>query len=168
MISLFTKITFETIYIFFASGFMCGTLYYITWVTMSRLFSFLSKAAIEPNVACRGEKAKDFLRICNNSQSNTEVYDLLRSIFILLSGVIFVLLNYIFLDGITRSYTSLSFLLGLGLSKIIVKNKIGSAIINLFFFFFKFILLLLLYPIKLIYCIIAKKRRKTTALRQHG
>ena len=158
MIDLFSDFSLDTVNIFIGLGVVTSTLHYFALEVLSRLSILLSKDGISTLVKGCFKEWSTFLKANRIITLNSKLRDFIRAIFILISGVYLVLLNYIFVNSALRIYLIISILIGLYLSKIMITGKIFSIPIDLLFRFFVLIIFLTFYPIKLIHRIITKKR----------
>lgn len=159
MIELFTKITLQTVSIFSLLGIISGIMYYSTLLTRSRLLILLSSKGRQ--VLFKG-KLRDLIMFSKTIKLKPEIKfcDSICSFFVLTFGVLFVFVNYVFLDGIVRIYTILFWSLGVYLSNKIVKSKLYSFIFISISRIIEILFLALIHLLKLPCCIITKKYLK--------
>ena len=164
MIYPFTKISFETIFAFFVFGIISGTLYYTVLTALSYLSSLLSNEVLHVFLNRRLKELTAVFKSKAASEFQGGFLDVVRATFILILGVSLVFLNYALVDGIPRIYTIISMLSGLYLVGIIIKSKQGSSVFSYLLFLLPFSIFVLSYPIKLVCCIITKKRSKNYSI----
>ena len=164
MIYPFTKISFETIVAFFVFGVISGTLYYTVLTAWFHFSSLLSKEGLRVFFNGRLRELTAVFKSKTTSEFQGRFSDIIRAAFILTLGVFLVFLNYALVDGIPRIYTIISMLSGLYFAGMIIKNKIGSSAFSSLFYLLALYIFVLFYPIKLIYCIITKKRSKNYSI----
>ena len=157
MIELFTEITLDSIIVFFAFGMVAGIFYYAIVRALSRLSIFLSKETMRVLLKGQFRELTSLFKQESETNFGIKFCDLIRAFFVLISGFIFIFINFVFIDGITRIYTILFLFFGVCFSKIIVKSKMFSIIFDFFFYFFKVLSFALFLPIKFAYCILTKK-----------
>lgn len=119
-----TEITPKATVDFFLLGIFCGFLYFAVTSFVSSLKRLLSKAGL---CAFREGDIKELLSLVKDRTENgisPTWLDAFRGLFVLVTGILVLLMNYALTNGVPRIYTVFSALLGILSVKVIFKSRI--------------------------------------------
>lgn len=131
MKDLVTEITPKAAVDFFLLGIFCGLLYFTTTSFVSSFKKLLSREGL---CACRQGDIKKLLSLVKVRAKNgisAAWLDAFRGLFILVTGILVLFMNYALTNGIPRVYTVFSALLGILSVEAVFKSRIIRAICDI-------------------------------------